>query len=370
MRENGRSIAWAAGQLSSRPLGGILTQKGVIPMDLQKAASYLVSPSKNLPNPPQPQGTFLPLTGNLHDMLLQVFHRSDQECQIPIRFVMAQDGTQTNPARDSILRFIQHPTLPNGLTIANRLSIFSTNKSGLGLLFLLLGGDGKKHKFVLSRFPADQGVVAEAKTDTLEVEFIERVFMKSAASYKAALYKGESFDAHFWSGAAVDKQINASAYQIADYWIRDFLASDFETTSKAGTKRLAVALREASKAAKDIATKHELVAVTMLVPSLANQVLSIRDIMERYHLSDNAKGEILSHLAYPDLADDTFLLDREEFINHAAFASVELNSGGILLAPPDRFEECFQREAIDAQKREYRFTTVGRIVDERVRGRR
>jgi hypothetical protein len=339
-------------------------------MRLSKIGSFLIAPGKNLEEPSDVEGTFLPLKGSLHRMLVEIFDRSNRECQLPIRFVMAPDGTQSNRARQLIIEFIQHPSVASAKPLAEGLRDVTTNKSGLGLLFLLLGSDAKAHKLVLSRFPADQGVVAEATRGTLTVEFIERVFMKSAASYKAALYEGTSFDAHFWSGSVVDKQLNMTTHQAANYWIREFLASDFETTSKAGTKRFAVALRDASRSVQDPDTKHELVAASMLVKGLANQVLTINQILERFNLSEPARQAVISKLPYPALADDAFLLDPAEFVAHAAFASVELHTGGILLAPPDRFEEVFKREPVNPARQEYRFTTSGRIVDEKVRGRR
>lgn len=356
------------GPLSSRPLGAI--RDGASNMQLTRTASFLIAPGKNLDQPPEVEGTFIAAKGRLHQMLKDVFDRSDQECHIPIRFVMSLEGRRENPARDLLVGFIKSPSMANGRALAERLRDTTTNRSGLGLLFILLGSDKKAHKILLSRFPADQGVVAEAKRGTLAVEFIERVFMKNAATYKAALYSGSSLDSHFWLGSVVDKQLNMSPHQAANYWIREFLHSDFETTSKQGTKRFAVALRDASHSIQDPAVKHELLATSMLVKGIAGQVLSINGIFDRFSLSESARQAVLSKLPYARLAEDSFLFDPEEFLAHAALASVELNSGALLLAPPDKFEQVFTKEAIDEAGQEYLFSTRGKIVDERVRGRR
>lgn len=339
-------------------------------MQLSMIASFLIAPGKNLEKPPEIKGTFLPSEGNIYQMLGGVFDKADEECNLPIRFIMAPDGKPSNPARDLIIEFIKDPSLPNGKILAERLRDVTTKTPGLGLLFILLGYEDKITKFVLSRFPADQGILAEATRDTLALEFIERVFMKNASSYKAALYKGGSFDADFWSGSIIDKQLKMTPRQAANYWIRDFLASDFETTSKAGTKRFAIALRNASRSTKDASTQHELVATSMLVKGLAGKIVTIQQIFDSYNLSKEAREVIISNLAYPGLANDAFLFDRDEFISQAAFASIELNTGGILLAPPDLFEDVFQKELINPDIQEYRFTTSGRIVDEKVRGRK
>lgn len=339
-------------------------------MQITHIASFLIYPGKNLENPPEVKGTMVPLSGRLFNMLNVIFEKSDSECDIPIRFVMAEDGSQNNEARNDMLAYIESPTLDRGGVLAKRMRDFTTQKPGLALFFLILGSEGNNRKIVLSRFPADEGILAEPHEDTLQVEFIERIFMKNAKSYKAALYKGSSLRGDFWKGSAVDKQINESNHQIANYWIHGFLASDFETTSKAGTKRLAVAIREASKKASNLGTKQQLVAFATLARGVAGQSISINDMAERYSLTEDAKETLISQLPYRELANDSFILDANEFSQHVAYASVELDNGGILIAPPDRFDDCFQREYLNDELHTIRFVTEGQIVDEKIKGRK
>ena len=339
-------------------------------MNIIKISSFLVYPGKNLEHLPEVQGTLLPLQGSLYNMLEEIYIKSDKECNIPIRFLMADDGSQNNLARNLIVAYIEFPDLVKGKDIANRLSGFTTNNPGLGLLFLILGRDEKKKKLVISRFPAKKGVLAEEQGQGLQIEFIERIFMKSATSYKAAVYNDSSLKAGFWDGFAIDKQLNTSFDEIANYWIHDFLLSDFKTTSVAGTKRFALAIREASKKAQNGPVKHEIVGLGILAYGQAGKVVSIQKIMNNFGLSIDAKEIIASQLENKLLVDDEFVLDGEEFRLHAPFASIELSNEGIMIAPVDRFNECFPREEIDRENQIYRFSTEGRIVDERVRGRK
>ena len=83
----------------------------------------------------------------------------------------------------------------------------------------------------------------------LTLEFLEREFMKNKASYKAAAYQDRSLQDGFWNGQAVDKQLNNVGGHLSDYWISDFLRSELRVTSAAGTRRLAVALRDAARKA-------------------------------------------------------------------------------------------------------------------------
>ena len=58
-------------------------------------------------------------------------------------------------AGDLILQYLVAPTLPNGRRIAERLEQNTDRRSGIGLLFLITGAEGREKKIVLSRFPAD-----------------------------------------------------------------------------------------------------------------------------------------------------------------------------------------------------------------------
>src|SRR5262245_51986031 len=109
-----------------------------------------------------------------------IFDRSDVECDTEISFNHNAQGIQQNDSMDLLLSYVGSRTLANSRKIAARLQTMTTHKSGLGLLFLMYRNDGSDSKLVLSRFPADQGILAEESKDQLKVEFLEKVFMKSA----------------------------------------------------------------------------------------------------------------------------------------------------------------------------------------------
>jgi len=121
-----------------------------------------------------------------------------------------------------MIDYLQNPTPARGRRIAERLQIVSDGRTGLGLLFLIVGREGHDHKLIASRFPTDSAILAEEDESNLTVEFLERVFMKSASAYKAAVYQDRSFSNGFWQGRAVDRQINSRTTQVSDYWIAEF----------------------------------------------------------------------------------------------------------------------------------------------------
>ena len=246
----------------------------------------------------------------------------------------------------------------------------TTGKSGLGLLFLLSGKNGQDKKLVLSRFPADSGILAEESSDGLSVEFLEKVFMKSATAYKAAVYHGKSLTGDFWDGKAVDKQINSGVLTISNYWIKDFLVSDFKATSAQGTKRLANALLAATKESEDAGVKQEIVAAARLSSGLVGKTTSIKGFCSKFHLSEAAQKAVAEQLPNQAVFTEQFRFSSTEFGKHIVIQSVELSNGAISMAPANDFDKVFKQEQIK-RTNEVRYSTQAEVVDQQLRkGRR
>lgn len=335
-------------------------------MGITHIFSFLVHPAKGVEEQPDIRGTTVPLRGNLYRMLSALFDKSGSDCNIEISFSPAPDGRQQNDCRDEIIRMLNSPTTAHARGLAARLQLVTTNRSGLGLLFLILGRNSRDHKVCISRFPADFGILAEENKKTLRVEFLEKVFMRNALAYKAVVYEGSSFDSHFWTGRAVDKQINGDT-AISNYWIRDFLMSDFKTTSAAGTRRLAIAMKDAMNSTADLGVKQEITAAALLLGGLDGQTISIDDFSDRFGFSNETKAAVLHQLKKPALRFEQFQFSSSEFEKHLPYRSIELSNGAILTAGVSKFEDCFKQTQVDEAPGEYEFRTSGRIVNERLR---
>ena len=329
--------------------------------------TYLVHPSKGSTDDLQLGGASVPLNGKLFRLLDDIYSRSDAECDIDISFNQSADGAQQNPCRDLFVDYLHGPTLARGKLIAERLAKTTDQRSGLGLLFVISGKEGRDHKIVVSRFPTDSAILAEENQRNLTVEFLERVFMKSRNSYKAVAYRDSSLQAGFWLGRAIDRQIDSPMAQVSKYWIFDFLDSDFQITPAAGTRRLGAVLRSAAKKSTDINVKTEIAAAVTLAGSLKGKKTSIRDFMERFGLSAAAVAAIGSELRTPNIAEERFLFDAAEFNNQVGYRSVELDNGGMLTAPTADFGKVFHREVLDEKKQEVRYSTEGKVVSEKLR---
>jgi hypothetical protein len=338
-------------------------------MEITSAYSFLVHPSKHEDEQPEIGGTEVELSGKLFSMLQGVFDRADEECKIDIVFCIGDSGEQENPLRTSILEVLNNPSLESSHELACKLQVVTTQRSGLGLFFIVLGKEreGNNKRIYLARFPADSGIVAEEKEASLHVDFIEQVFMKSAHSYKAVVYDGHSDVADFWAGKAIDKQVSNNSVAISGYWIREFLQSDFKTTPEIGTRRFAIALTEAIKGVEDLGVKQELTALATLAPNMKGKTVSIENFGDRFGLSDPAQKAMREKLSKPSLAFTEFRFSVKEFRKHIKYRQMQLSNGAMLSAPAGKFDACFEQKPANANSGEVQITTKGKVVDDYLR---
>jgi hypothetical protein len=335
----------------------------ILLLPVEHIHTYLVHPGKGSTDTRQIGGTELPLKGKLFSMLGSIY--SNGECNIDISFNNAPDGSQKNLCRDLVVDYVGGPTLIRGRRLAEKLEKVTTLRSGLGLLFLIAGTEGQNRKLVISRFPADSGVLVE-EGKSLSVEFLERVFMKNSTTYKAATYEHSSLHAGFWTGLIIDKQINSRDTQVSNYWITEFLESSFRTTAAHGTRRLAVALREAAKKSSDVRVKQEIVSAATLAENFHGKRLSIDEFQTQLNLSGAAREAIAREVGSPAITRENFQFDLTEFQRQAAYRSVELDSGALLTAPSAEFSAVFRREKLDPLGQKVRYSTEGIEIDDKL----
>ena len=336
-------------------------------MQISKIFSFLVHPSKNEEDQPNIGGADLPLEGNLYYMLSTVFERAQIDCNIEIAFLPATDGTQFNQRRNQIIDLLKKRDINHARILATSLQSVTTKRSGLGLFFIVLGHEDSKNRIYISRFPADFGIIAEEKKDGLNVELLERVFMKNATAYKAVVFDGSNYDSDFWIGKAIDKQISNSSVAISSYWIREFLSADFRTTSAQGTRRLAIAIKQTIDETNDLEVEEELAAAALLAKSLNGKIIDMNNFADHFGISEKAKVALISKLKHPNLRFDSFQFSMSEFSKHVRYKSLQISNGAMLTAPIGKFEKCFKKTCVAEDKGEYMFSTQRTIVDERLR---
>lgn len=336
-------------------------------MPMENIYSFLTYPKNHEKAADNIEGVHIkPDGGKLSKMLSDVFDSPRSPRDVPVKFV-ADD--QANLTRVELLAFFKRPRLATALPLARILQSATPGTAGMGLFFVSLGSDDGKpgKRVVLSRFAADEGVVANKKLGALSVEFVEQVFLKNAHTYKAATYRHEDGRADAWKGVATDRQLNHGSKAIADYWIVDFLRSELTTTAAEGTRRLAIAMKEASRISKDPKVKGEIVAAAKLAPNLPANAMTIEQFCVQFALSQGATAAVKNAVKPARLITESFRFDADEFVKHVPYKQVELDNDVTLSAPTDKFDEVLHHRA---NGEDHTFSTRGRIIDEKLRSSR
>jgi hypothetical protein len=332
-------------------------------MSLDTVDSFLVQPARGQTNHTQQPGTRVPKNGRLFSMLGEVFDRSARECRIDIVF-RSDLGQQQNECQALLMQHLRKPRGRHALELAQRLAERTGGRSGLGLFFIMHGKVDGGHRLVLARFPADQGVLAEQKAQSLKIDFIEKVFMKSANAYKSVVYSTPRLDVEVWHGKAIDKQINGPR-EVSEYWIGDFLDSHFATTGSAGTRRFGDAIRRAARETDSEDTRAKLIAAAQLIPQRDGKTVSARGLLNTLGVPDDGVLAVERAMGRAELMDEQFQLSAEVFAAAATYQSVELDNGAVLMAETRRFGDVFRIHNVSEGRVQY--STEGKVIDQRLR---
>jgi hypothetical protein len=336
-------------------------------MPIESIYSFLTYPRNHERSADDIEGVYIkPDGGKLSKMLSDVFDCPKSPRDVPVKF--ASDN-QENLTREKLLAFFDKPKLASALHLARALQEATPGTAGMGLFFVSLGSDEGKlgKRVVLSRFAADEGVVANKKRGALSIEFVEQVFLKNAHSYKAASYRHETNKNDAWKGTATDRQLNHGSKAIADYWIVDFLRSELTTTAAEGTRRLAIAMKEASRTSKNPQVRGEIVAAAKLAPNLPAKAMTIEQFCDQFAMSQAAIDAVTGAVRPARLITESFRFDAEEFTKHVPYKQVELDNEVTLSAPTDKFDEVLHHQKIGE---DHAYSTRGRIIDEKLRSSR
>lgn len=334
-------------------------------MALEVIYAFLVHPGKGQQTIQKVTGKKIPNSGELYNMLNGIFKADPEHRDFEILFNPCADGTQQNDCRDLLVAFQAQPTGKTGRAIARRLQAATDNRSGIGLMFLIVGYVGLNRRLVISRFPTDKAILANVGSSGLDVQFLKQVFIKRLSSYKALMLEHVDPNSQYWNGRATDRQAGGIAENISDYWITDFLNADFAETPAAGTRRLAEALKSAIKSNPNPIVKNEIAsAATLAGGAFKGKAISIEDFCDHFGFSKATKETIRNSLTKPSLYTKMFKFSNKDFKEVAPFRTVEIDNGAILTAPSGEFDKVFEVSTSDGGKVQYR--TSGRIKDQRL----
>jgi hypothetical protein len=201
----------------------------------------------------------------------------------------------------------------------------------------------------------------------LNVKFLEKVFVKTYYSYKAAIFSGLIAKGEFWNGKVLDKQISSAKDEASQYWVKGFLEADFKVTSYHGTTRLARALADASAGAT-FDEKKELHHLAGIASNLEGKQISVNEFLDRFSVSDLVSNRVKSKMK-PASLNEIFVFSRSAFNTVISFRTVETREGAILTAASADFEKVFSYETIakDKDGERVRLVTEGILAVDKLR---
>ena len=334
-------------------------------MEVLSVRSFFVHPSKNETKSKKVTSTVVPKGNQVFSMMEVLFQKSDKECVINVVLTPTNEGKQKNTFKELLIEYSKNQNEFNGLKIAEALQCVTTNKSGLGLLFLLHGSENGKTKMVLSRFAADEGISAKEAKDKLSVEFVQNIFMKNALTYKSAMFEGTSNLFHITGGKVIDKQMNGQGDNIAHYWITNFLQCSLQTTAATGSNRLATRIKDAISTSKDTDVNSEIIAAASLLKNMNAQALSGELFCKQYTLSNDAMEIVKKAFKSDVLFTENFIFDATEFEKVLSYKSMEIDHGALISANAFHLNKVFY---IKKSKNDdlVHVTTSGKIVNEKL----
>ena len=100
---------------------------------------------------------------------------------------------------------------------------------------------------------------------------------------------------------------------------------------------------------------------------MPRKVVNAKAILDQFHVSEKTKEEIKDHFPKAKSFEENFQFVPAEFLKHVFLRTVELDNGGLLTAATESFDEVFRSETVDQDEETVRFTTEGKIVDQRFR---
>jgi hypothetical protein len=336
-------------------------------MKINKIFGFIVPIGKELENIDDSDihGSEIAASNKLFKTLTELFNNSKNDCDIQIRFV-AQKGKQDNEVRDCIMKLCNNFTMESCKPLVKSLIYLTDKKIKEGLLFFIYAEDKSDKKLLIARFPSEEGITVQISDGKYVFEVIDDVFLKNSRKYKAVYYQSILDD--YWSGYAVDKQINDNTLkEISDYWVKDFLQSELKLNSKRGSQMLAKAVRKTITETTDNNVKEELIGVTPLLKNINARVVSFKSFFDKMNLSEKSKKEVLSKIDTPNLYGVTFKFDSDIFAENCNYLINILDTGAVIMAPAVDYSTLWQEEVADSGN--YKYSTEGKKVKTKMSNR-
>jgi hypothetical protein len=343
----------------------VFINSGGLGMKIKKIFGFVVPIGKGLDNVEDSkiQGSEILSTNKLFQKLTQLFNQSEKDCDISIGFIPKEDK-QKNDVRDLVVNLCNEFTLENCKPLVKSLIYLTDNKIKEGLLFFVYADDNKDNKILITRYPSEEAIRVKKEKGECVFEVIGDVYLKNSKKYKAVYYQKTIED--YWSGYAVDKQINDdNMKEISNYWIKDFLQSQLGLNTIRGSEMLAKAVKKTIDETTDDKIREELIGVTTLVKNTDSKTMTFNNFFDKMNLSKRAKDEVMQKVNNSVLWNSSFKFDSTIFSKNCHYLYKILDNGAIAIAPAENFPTVWHEEV--AKNGKVKLSTVGKKIRTRVK---
>jgi hypothetical protein len=331
-------------------------------MTIEKVYAHLVYPNHKGDLPTPYTASEVQLEGKLFGLIKKIYDDSALECNVDIRF---ESSDQNSEMRSLILDLLSKRDSESAGKIAERLASVTTRRSQLGLFFVVIAKDNTKDTVLFSRFPTDQAILADDQNGGLNIEFLEKVFVKKWSTYKGAIFSDTVSRSGFWSGKIVDRQINSAEGEASQYWVEKFLGASFVATKLLGTTRFARALSAASRSGS-FGVQTEINSSVPFLRQYDGKVASIDDISERLGFSQETREAIKKQMP-SGTENQSFMMDYDVLRNAVTFRTVKLANGVSVTADSAEFQELVSMETQDTPEGQFvTLSTSGKLLADRL----
>jgi hypothetical protein len=337
-------------------------------MDVRFAAGFRVPPGSHLNENDAAatvEGSEVELKGALAKRVGDLVKKGET---LPIEIAFRSDD-QTNAIREAVVSIarVRHAELA-ARTLAVRLALATDRRSQLGLLLIVVLGDGDGRAVHLWRFGAQQDLIAQFRGGHLDVEVLSEAFGAESILFKAARFAGRTdSDRSFWTGRAEDKQAKLPGAAASAYWIEQFLTARLAVTPANGTQVLAEAVTAVLRRAHDPTTQARLIMGALSLFNAVGTRVTYDDAVDR--LPATVRGDVLREIEKVYPRGTTFTLEEETLNRSLGLRELRLDTGVIVAGPNRSFDRLVRQRAVDRNR--VQLTTTGEVIDTRVkRGRR
>lgn len=346
-------------------------------MDLFRLYGFAIDPQRLVDEDlfTDPLGGALPIRQSLRGALAKSLKTADQSgmmTKVVLEVDQQPGGGRGSAVRDSVLElaFGRAPKAENGaLQLARRLSKAMDERSPECLFLLAAYREGDKRQVALWIFPQDEAFrFSPGGTQGSNIELLTDIFSRTSGLRKMALFSGRNIDAHFLDAQVLDYQVGR-ADDVADFWVRRFLAAELMITPAQGTKVLADALKRASEADLSADENRQVQAAALAVHTMQREHWSLEQVAQEF-LAGKAKEVFLSSVDNEEARTSVFRLDRQALERGLSMRNFRLPDGVFVSAPITEVGEGKLVQILDGDGDGERLRVEADVIQDRLSSRR